>query len=176
MNARDKTNDNVTYFCQSEIKFSDGKVIMFKKRPHNKKNPVYRFFNSVGLTLIELIVVTAIIGVLATMAIPIYQNFKDKARITVAQATLDTFRVILVDYSNEGTGSYPTTIDFVTGLDNQGATVIQQPLRDQIRNDLILSSMNYIRTTSGFTLTAQAKDKAQTVLILTENTLKIQGQ
>ena len=155
--------------------FVGGKVIMFK-RPINKINPVDRFLTSAGFTLIELIVVTAIIGVLATMAIPIYQNFKDKARITVAQATLDTFRLTLVNYSNEGTGSYPTTIDFVTGLDNQGATVIQQPLRDQIRNDLILSSINYISTTSGFTLTAQAKDQAQTVLILTENTLKIQGQ
>jgi prepilin-type N-terminal cleavage/methylation domain-containing protein len=36
--------------------------------------------SSAGFTLVELIVVTALIGVLATLAIPTYNNFIDRAR------------------------------------------------------------------------------------------------
>lgn len=128
-----------------------------------------------GFTLIELLAVVAIIGILAIIAIPLYKNFNDRAKITVAQSTLHTVRLTLFDYTTKGETPYPSAINFTTGLDNDGHVVFQQPLLDQINNDLFPPSINYISDNSTFTITAQANDRMHTVLILTEHSLEIQG-
>jgi len=139
------------------------------------ENPQRIVSGAAGFTLIELLIVVAIIAVLAAISIPTYQNFVDKAKIAVAQETLTTVRNTLVDYVVDTSSAYPATINFTTGLDDQGRTVFQQPLREQISRDLFLPSISYSRNFSNFTITAQANDKNHTVLLLTEGTLIIQG-
>ncbi|MFW5440550.1 MAG: prepilin-type N-terminal cleavage/methylation domain-containing protein [Methylophilaceae bacterium] len=51
-------------------------------------NPYLLRKASNGLTLIELIIVIAIIGILATIVIPAYQDYTEKARITLAVADI----------------------------------------------------------------------------------------
>lgn len=143
--------------------------------PPPMKNPQTTATETAGFTLIELLVVVAIIAILAVIVTPVYQHFVGKAKVTVAQTTLVAIRDTLTAHVAETNTTYPTTIDFTTGQDDQGQTILQQPLREQISKDLFLPSIVYTGNAGGFTLTAQANDTDHTALVLTQNSLNIQG-
>jgi len=120
-----------------------------------------------GFTLLELLVVVAIIGTLAAIAIPAYNKYVDKAKVTVAVGTLDTIRKTL-EFFHMDNQRYPQAIIFATGEETSGGlTVFSGPLLEQINDDLTAPDYQYNTSTLTYILTAKAKNRAQTFMTMT---------
>jgi len=86
--------------------------------------------NQKGFTLIELMIVVAIIGILASIALPMYQDFVQRSKVSTAVAGVSTWKTTvglcwqtegdLAD-CDAGAQDIPANI----GADDAGATVAQ---------------------------------------------------
>ncbi len=89
-----------------------------------------------GFTLIELMIVVAIIGILAAVAIPAYSDYTTKAKLSKVVSAIDPIKLAVVSYNNEssiatlganawtslGLGVGPTPTTEVTGYAVAAAT------------------------------------------------------
>jgi type IV pilus assembly protein PilA len=70
-----------------------------------------------GFTLIELMIVIAIIGILAAIAIPAYQNYTIRAQVTEGLTLADGWKTAIAEYY-ANTGNMPATTANLTGTTN----------------------------------------------------------
>ena len=64
-----------------------------------------------GFTLIELMIVVAIIGILAAIAIPQFSSYRQKAYNSAAQSDIKNMKTGFEAYMSDNQ-SYPTTLVF----------------------------------------------------------------
>ncbi len=77
----------------------------FSKQSYKKK-----LYTHYGFTLIELLITVAIIGVLATVAVPGYNAYVDNARAMQAIADISTIEGKLESYYRNNNGKYPPSL------------------------------------------------------------------
>jgi type IV pilus assembly protein PilA len=80
-----------------------------------------------GFTLIELMIVVAIIGILAAIAIPAYQDYTIRAQVTEGATLADGVKVAMSDYYAQH-GTWPATLtgtDAAAGMNFTGAVTGQ---------------------------------------------------
>jgi len=84
------------------------------------------FKNRKGFTLVEMLVVVAIIAVLVAALIPRFMNYTERAREARAMADINTMRDIIIAWSaDEGNGQLPINSNDPT-IPNSIAAVLQK--------------------------------------------------
>ena len=71
---------------------------------------------SKGFTLIELMIVVAIVGILAAIAIPAYQNYTIRARVTEGLSLANSAKTAVEEYAQSTGGVAPAGGGALTGI------------------------------------------------------------
>ena len=114
-----------------------------------------------GFTLIELMIVVAIIGILAAIAIPQYQNYIAKSQVTRAVAETAALKTAVETCLNDGqTGAGECDLGYT------GSSIIKLTEPQEIAAKAVPATAvtNKVALTSGQTIVAQFDGDASTAL------------
>ena len=99
-----------------------------------------------GFTLIELMIVIAIIGILAAIAIPAYQNYTIRAQVTEGLSLADDFKTAVAEfYQNNGFNVYLVDGSSIAVSGN----ITANPFGGAVAGDINLTNLGFGGLASG---------------------------
>jgi len=120
-----------------------------------------------GFTLIELMVVVAIIGVLALLGLRLYTGQQDKAKEAIVKANAGTVHTLVQSELADGDpGSAASMLDAINGTESATSTKLAG-----MRNPFGQTSDKVVETNSGDTIPAGgATNPGQVVIVYDDST------
>jgi general secretion pathway protein G len=139
----------------------------------NSRNAKLETRRETGLTLVELMLVVAIIGLLAGIAIPKYNDYQERVKQTQAVQDIQVIQTLIKLYALDG-GTYPASLANVGNdgkLDPWGRPYVYQELagvkgHGKARKDHKLNPLN-----SDFDLYSVGKDGASKTQLTNKESL-----
>ena len=127
--------------------------------------------NGDGFTLIELLVVMAILSILASIGVPAYFRYVEKAQLVSSASAVEIVRKRLEVYNIEY-GSYPTTLNFPDLTDGDGQQVLNNGELLNTVNGKINGWVSYTYVAgNSYDLRASAKNSALTEIRATPQSI-----
>lgn len=133
-----------------------------KKRKSGKK----------GFTLMEMLIVVAIIGILIAIAIPTFSNALTKARISADEANLRSYYAeVLTDYMLDGTKDTKIS-EIAAGTSNvrTGGVALTSKTASASVTKVQISGADYTLQAGSCTITADDDNGTLTILYTPKNT------
>ncbi len=116
-----------------------------------------------GVTLVELMIVIAIIAIISAIAIPAYEGYVKEARLSTARASIDSLRLFLEDYRLDNDYSPGCGGSKSYDLTNITSTFDWNPRDDD-------SGFDYALTVTNDTYTANVSWASTVIVSCTQNT------
>ena len=106
-----------------------------------------------GFTLIELMIVVAIIGILAAVALPAYQDYTARAKMSEVVLALSTCKTAISEAAQTGLNAAPTAVDQFSCGEGTGKSQYVSQISTSAIGTVTATIQNITAAANGKTLT-----------------------
>lgn len=126
--------------------------------------------NQKGFTLIELMIVVAIIGILAAIALPAYQNYTARAKVSEVILAATTCKTAISEASQTGFSTERAGNDFGCGEATGGISQYVESIQTSAAGVITVATRNIPQTNGSKTITfTPYTDAAASTVAVKEN-------